>query len=214
MSNIYGKRQKCRSFVKFKYPTFRFGNISVFALSSGYLNFRMVSNFFIRFKKIFKFYKSLTKFWYNLYCSYIITKKALNVRMGKGKGSRKGRVCYVKSGVSMIELNYCRLGILLYLFKYIKVRCSFKLSYFYKRVKKFSSSNQLVKYRLINKKNKFRKIKNKFFIRKRIGEVIRTYKSTKRISRTGAFSILIKRYFLLKLDPLVSILSSFNVLEG
>lgn len=196
MSNIYGKRQKCRSFVKFKYPTLRFGNVSVFALSSGFLNFRMVSNFYIRFKKIFKFFKSITKFWYNLYCSYIITKKALNVRMGKGKGSRKGRVCYVKSGAPIIEMTYCRLGLLLYLYKYIRVRCSFKIFYMQNRFKLISTRNSIIRNSLINKKKKHIKVKKKRFIKDRINNVIDTYKSTKRLIKAGFFSRLIKRYFI------------------
>jgi hypothetical protein len=57
------KQQKNRSFIKFNEKfKLKFGHIGVLAVSSGFMSFRMISNFIVRFKKMFKLSKSITKF--------------------------------------------------------------------------------------------------------------------------------------------------------
>lgn len=57
------KQQKNRSFIRFNDKfKLKFGNHGVLAVSSGFLGYAMLSSFLIRFKKIFKIIKSITKF--------------------------------------------------------------------------------------------------------------------------------------------------------
>jgi hypothetical protein len=56
------KQQKNRSFISFKNFKLRFGNSAILALSSGFLSFKTIKNFYIIFKKVFKSSKSITKF--------------------------------------------------------------------------------------------------------------------------------------------------------
>lgn len=56
------KKQKSRKFIKFKYPALKFGTAGIISLSSGYINLRMVCNFLLKFKKVFKLNKSVSRF--------------------------------------------------------------------------------------------------------------------------------------------------------
>lgn len=168
------KQQKNRSFLGFNNFKLRFGTSAVIALSSGFLSFKTIKNFYIIFKKMFKFSRSITKFWIYLNVYYIITKKPLNVRMGKGKGSRKGRLSLVKSGNSLVELRYCRFGLFFKLYKYISTRCSFNTNYFFLKSKGISrfninTNNYCIKYK------RLKKIKNKLYISNRFDEVLSVY---------------------------------------
>lgn len=186
--------QKGRSFIKFNYWNFKFGNCGVVAASSGFLCNRVLQSFVVRFRNIFKPFRSITKFWFYLSSSYVVTKKALNVRMGKGKGSRKGTLALMKSGNSILELNYCRLGLLLKLYKYISVRCSFKTNYVFRKT--FSSMRFNMYLNSFNIKIKsYRKIKSKRYIKSRLNEVLGIYKKS-------SFVVLLKEFDILKDDYL------------
>lgn len=49
---------------------------------------RVVPRIFTYLKKILRYPKTKTRFWVNAQCSHLITRKPLNVRMGKGKGAK------------------------------------------------------------------------------------------------------------------------------
>ena len=143
---------------------------------------------------MFKFLRSITKFWLYLSAFYIISKKPLNVRMGKGKGSRKGLVCLVKSGNSIIELKYCRLGLLLKLCKYIGIRCSFKTHFIFSNFKSISRMGLNV----INYSIKLKPtlgIKNKRYIKNRLLEVYDQYNKSSNIKRYKNVKKHYRRYF-------------------
>ena len=54
--------QKGRSFLKFNYWNLKFGNCGVVAASSGFMCEKVLQSFIVRFRNIFKPFKSLTKF--------------------------------------------------------------------------------------------------------------------------------------------------------
>lgn len=112
--------------------------------------------------------------------------------MGKGKGSRKGLLSLIKSGNSLLELNYCRLGLLLKLYKYISVRCSFKTNYVFKKTHSAARFNIYLNNFNIKLKS-YKKIKNKKYIKSRLREVLSIYKKS-------SFVILLKEFNILKDD--------------
>jgi large subunit ribosomal protein L16 len=188
------KQQKNRSFISFKNFKLRFGNSAILALSSGFLSFKTIKNFYIIFKKVFKSSKSITKFWIYLNVYYIITKKPLNVRMGKGKGSRKGRLSLVKSGNSLIELKYCRFGLFYKLYRYISVRCSFNTNYLFLKSKGTSRFNINTSNYNIKLKN-FKKLKNKLYISNRMDEILDIYGKSTDLKRYGRTLMFFNRYY-------------------
>jgi hypothetical protein len=66
--------------------------------------------------------------------------------MGKGKGSRKGLLSLVKSGNSIIELKYCRLGLFKKIFRCISVRCSFFVNYIFKKTKSINNKKVILNF--------------------------------------------------------------------
>lgn len=195
--------QKCRSFIKFNYWNLKFGNCGIISASSGFVCNRVLQSFIVRFRNTFKPFKSITKFWFYLSSFYIVTKKALNVRMGKGKGSRKGTLALIKSGNSLVELNYCRLGLLLKLYKYISVRCSFKTNYVF--CKTFSTARFNLHLNNFNVKFKpYKKIKNKKYISSRLNEVFSIYKKSSFVILLKEFDILRGDYLRLKVSSQIN----------
>lgn len=70
---------------------------------------------------------TLRRFWVNLQIAQTVTQKPLNVRMGKGKGGRKGVVARVNAGATLLAFSAIRLGVLKALARRIQVRASFKV---------------------------------------------------------------------------------------
>ncbi len=188
------KQQKNRSFINFKDFKLRFGNSAIIALSSGFLSFKTIRNFYIIFKKVFKFSRSITKFWIYLNVYYIITKKPLNVRMGKGKGSRKGRLSLVKSGNSLVELKYCRFGLFYKLYRYVSIRCSFNTNYFFLRSKGTSRFNISMNNYCIKLRN-LKKLKNRLYVTNRIDEILDIYGKSSDLKRYKKVFTFFNRYY-------------------
>jgi hypothetical protein len=81
------------------------------ALQGGFLNTRCVSYFFTYCKKLYRLSQKTSKVWLNLPSTNILTKKALNVRMGKGKGSKFGINARVYPGNVILAAAYVRPGL-------------------------------------------------------------------------------------------------------
>jgi hypothetical protein len=52
---------------------------------------RVVPRVFTYLKKALRYPKATARFWVNAQCAHLVTRKPLNVRMGKGKGARVRR---------------------------------------------------------------------------------------------------------------------------
>lgn len=101
----------------------------IVALSGGFLHPRCTAQFFTYTKKLLKIVKKTTKIWINLPVTHIITKKALNVRMGKGKGGRKGLNAPIHGNTTLMAVLGSRPGLWKKIFFYVRARCSFKVGY-------------------------------------------------------------------------------------
>lgn len=75
-------------------------------------------------RTICKTNKTMASCWLNLPLDYIITKKAQNVRMGKGKGSRKGACAYQRAGTIFCALGGIRPGISNKVLRFLRARVS------------------------------------------------------------------------------------------
>lgn len=188
------KQQKNRSFIPYNLLKIRFGHSAIISVSSGFLSDKTINNFYIIIRKIFKNFKSISKFWIYLNVNYIITKKPLNVRMGKGKGSRKGLLSLVKSGNSILELKYCRLGLFLKIFKYISIRCSFNVKFFFSRYKSISRFGLFVQNYNFKIKT-IKKIKNKYYIYKRMDYVLDYYEKSINMKRYKHLRYFLNKFY-------------------
>ncbi len=72
------------------------------------------------------------RFWVNLQANINVTRKPENVRMGKGKGTRKGVRAYVYSGTFIFRVSSMRKSLISFFFKKLQVRVPFKLASFSK----------------------------------------------------------------------------------
>ena len=84
---------------------------SITALSSGFLHTRCLELFYTHIRKLLGVTKRSVKFWLNLHACHLVTRKALNVRMGKGKGSRIGINARISAGNRIVGISFCRPGL-------------------------------------------------------------------------------------------------------
>lgn len=188
------KQQKNRSFIPYKSYKLNFGHSGIIATSSGFLSDKTLNNFFIIARKIFKNFKSISKFWIFLNTFYIVTRKALNVRMGKGKGSRKGLLSLVHSGSSILELKYCRLGLFLKLYRYISIRCSFNVKFLFFRYRSISRLGLYVQNFNLKLKG-FKKLKCKKYIMDRMSFIEEYYKKSINLKRFNHLRFFYNKYY-------------------
>lgn len=121
----------------------------MYATTGGFLQSKTLNYFFSYAKKLFKILKKSTKIWINLPLSHIITKKPLNTRMGKGKGSRQGLVSRVWPDTLIFAISFSRFGLVKKLFRFVKAKSPFRVvlirnsSYFFNKtglVKNFKAT--------------------------------------------------------------------------
>jgi len=125
------KPQKRRSWVAtslkvFKVQGFKFWP-GIFTLNSGYMALRLIEYIYIWLKKATKYPTSFVRFWVNLQANIEVTRKPENVRMGKGKGTRKGMRAFVHAGTFLFRVTSLRKGAMLFFLKKLQARLPLKL---------------------------------------------------------------------------------------
>jgi hypothetical protein len=85
----------------------------------------LVERFFVWGKRLTCFPGQRTRFWVNLQCGRVVTRKPAKTRMGKGKGGRVGNCAHVYSGAWLLALSALRVGRLRRLQRQTQVRCAF-----------------------------------------------------------------------------------------
>ncbi|AFP83632.1 50S ribosomal protein L16 [Candidatus Carsonella ruddii] len=78
-----------------------YGNYGLKSLSNGFLNFNQIES---ARKSIVRHLGKNSKFWIRILTDKVITKKPLEVRMGKGKGSVFDWVSVIKPGLIIFEV--------------------------------------------------------------------------------------------------------------
>lgn len=72
---------------------------------------RVVPRIFTYFKKALRYPKSKARFWVNAQCAHLVTRKPLNVRMGKGKGAKVRCYSKGKGGAPLAAASSMRVGV-------------------------------------------------------------------------------------------------------
>lgn len=113
------KKQKKRSFLNFKrHYGLNFGAMGLMILSPLIFTASHLSKlkFFLK-RASKKGDKTKRKIWFNLFPHLPLTKKAANVRMGKGKGKLKTWFTRIKGGTTLVEYKNLRYGRAIYFFE-------------------------------------------------------------------------------------------------
>jgi len=96
------KKEKC---VEHRTIKLIYGNYGLKAMSTGLLT---VKHFEILRLCIRRGLKKRGKFWFRTFPYTFLTKKPLEVRMGKGKGSHHKWICPIKIGQILVEFRFRR----------------------------------------------------------------------------------------------------------
>ena len=72
---------------------------------------RVVPRIFTYVKKALRYPKCKSRFWVNAQCAYLVTRKPLNVRMGKGKGAKVRRYSAGRGQAPIAALSSARGGL-------------------------------------------------------------------------------------------------------
>jgi hypothetical protein len=72
---------------------------------------RVVPRIFTYFKKALRYPKATSRFWVSAQCAHLVTRKPLNVRMGKGKGARVRRYSKGHGGAPLAAVSVMRAGV-------------------------------------------------------------------------------------------------------
>lgn len=100
----YKKSYKKRFFkgIEYRSNSLKFGYYGLKALSCGILTFKHIES---GRKAINQILKRSGKIWIRVFPTLPLSKKPIEVRMGKGKGAVNAWVCYIKPGTMIYEIN-------------------------------------------------------------------------------------------------------------
>lgn len=83
---------------------------------------RTIPRIYTYIKKLIRYPKTRSRFWVNAQCSKLITRKPLNVRMGKGKGAKVRLYTYFRGGSALASISSLRQGLQKKLKRFMSVR--------------------------------------------------------------------------------------------
>lgn len=87
------------------------GWLVLVALSHVIIPPRVVPRLFTYIKKLVRYPQNRTRFWVNAQCAYLVTRKPLNVRMGKGKGAKVRLYSLINRQTAIAAVSRLRLGL-------------------------------------------------------------------------------------------------------
>jgi len=83
---------------------------------------RVIPRIYTYIKKLIKYPKTRSRFWVNAQCAFLVTRKPLNVRMGKGKGAKVRFYTKIKHGAPLAAVSYIRDGFKRRLRRFVGIR--------------------------------------------------------------------------------------------
>lgn len=158
------------------------GWYKIITIGQGFITHALMSRMFTWAKRVIYFPNSAARFWVNVQINKIITRKAANTRMGKGKGSRVTTVGFVSSNVVLLATSKIRAGKRKRLLRQIQVRCPFLVG------------AEHTKTNLSRFFNKF-KIRQRNFIFNKKWEYFTLFKQTQQRELFAFFSSIFKWYY-------------------
>jgi len=108
----------------------KFGYFGLKALNSGILTFKHLES---GRKTINQILKRSGKIWIRVFPSLSMTKKPIEVRMGKGKGNVNKWISYIKPGTIIYEINSLSNLKAIEALKNASIKLPFKTKIFYKQ---------------------------------------------------------------------------------
>ena len=97
------------------------------ALGPGFGTSRFVKRLYTYAGRLVHYPRQTARFWVNLVRGQLITRKPLNVRMGKGKGARAGILAKISAGTPLLRVSVLRAGARAKLQRYLQARCAFRV---------------------------------------------------------------------------------------
>ncbi len=98
------------------------GWLSLVTLGSIVVPPRVVPRIYTFIKKLIRYPRTRARFWVNAQCAYLITRKPLNVRMGKGKGARIRPYTFLRDSSTLASVSCLRTGFKRRLRRFISIR--------------------------------------------------------------------------------------------
>jgi len=130
----FKKQQKNSSFNKIASITnlekFKFGSFGIKAIESGRICSKQLESIYKCIKKVIKKVGRLTM---RAFSHTPITKKPVEVRMGKGKGAVNFWVCNVPCGMLLYEIECNSLSLVLKAFNLSKIRLPIKTRLYFQK---------------------------------------------------------------------------------
>lgn len=83
---------------------------------------RVIPRIFTFLKKLIRYPKTRARFWVNAQCAHLITRKPLNVRMGKGKGAKVRLYTALGGGCAVAAVSHLRAGFRTRLRRFVAIR--------------------------------------------------------------------------------------------
>lgn len=89
---------------------------------------RVVPRIFTYIKKMLRYPKTRSRFWVNAQCAFLVTRKPLNVRMGKGKGAKVRLYTMIGHSTALASVSSLRPGFKKKLKRFVGVRLGRRVS--------------------------------------------------------------------------------------
>lgn len=83
---------------------------------------RVIPRIYTFIKKLIRYPRTKTRFWVNAQCARLITRKPLNVRMGKGKGAKVRLYTFFRGGSPIAAVSALRGGFQTRLKRFMSIR--------------------------------------------------------------------------------------------
>lgn len=98
------------------------GWLSLVTLGTAVVPPRVVPRIFTYIKKLLRYPKTHSRFWVNAQCAFLVTRKPLNVRMGKGKGAKVRFYTKINHNVPLAAISSLREGFKKRLKRFVSIR--------------------------------------------------------------------------------------------
>lgn len=124
-TNLYKKKHKKKylSVARNYLGNVQFGIYGIKAIEPGFLLFKELE---VARRLISRLTKRVSKVWLRVFFIHPLTKKSIKSRMGKGVGSVKLWVSYIKKGSIILEISYISETLVNLVFKVIQSRLALK----------------------------------------------------------------------------------------
>lgn len=124
-------KKRAAVFVSKPFPSETFWQIngwtSLVVMGTTIVPPRVVPRIFTYIKKLIRYPQTRSRFWVNAQCAFLVTRKPLNVRMGKGKGAKVRHYSLIGGSTSLASVSELRPGLKRKLKRFMGIRLGRKV---------------------------------------------------------------------------------------